>query len=75
MARSPCHVSNPGALTAAEKSLLHELANGANSIRVAAERLGVTPRALQRRSSVICEKLGAANWREAVAMWRGREAA
>jgi hypothetical protein len=61
---TPRHLRDPSALTAA----------GARDLQDAATRLGVTYRSAQRRSGLICQKLGAANWREAVAIWE-RQAA
>lgn len=67
-------MADPGALTPAEVDFLRELAAGARGLQEVAARLGMTPRSAQRRSSVICQKLGAANWRDALAEWRGRAA-
>jgi DNA-binding CsgD family transcriptional regulator len=70
---TPRHLSDPSMLTAAEITFLRELAAGARDLQDAATRLGMTYRSAQRRSGLICQKLGAANWRDAVAM--GREQA
>jgi hypothetical protein len=70
----PRHVVDPGALTPAEAEFVCALQSGARGLKDAAERLGISLRSAQRRSGVICQKLGAANWREAVAMWRERAA-
>jgi len=71
---APRHLRDPSALTSAEITFLRALAAGAHDLQEVAARLGMAPRSAQRRSSIICQKLGAANWREAVAMWRGQAA-
>jgi len=71
---TPRHLSDPSALTSAEITFLRVLAAGARDLQDAATRLGMTYRSAQRRSGLICQKLGAANWREAVAIWE-RQAA
>jgi hypothetical protein len=70
----PRHVVDPGALTPAEAKFVRTLQSGARDLQDAAARLGISLRSAQRRSGVICQKLGAGNWREAVAMWRGQTA-
>ncbi len=70
----PRHVADPGALTPAEAEFVRALQSGARDLNDAAERLGISLRSAQRRSGVICQKLGVANWREAIAMWRGQAA-
>lgn len=70
----PRHVVDPSALTPAEAAFMRELAAGARNLQEVAGRLGIAPRSAQRRSCTICQKLGVANWREAVALLR-RQAA
>ncbi len=70
----PRHVTDPGALTPAEAEFLRALQSGARGLGEAAESVGISLRSAQRRSSVICQKLGVATWREAVALWRGQAA-
>lgn len=67
----PRHVVDPGALTPAETEFVRALQKGVRDLRDVAARLGISQKSAQRRSGVICQKLGAANWREAVAIWRG----
>jgi DNA-binding CsgD family transcriptional regulator len=71
---TPRHLSDPSALTSAEITFLRELAAGPRDLREAADRLGISYQSAQRRSGVVCHKLGAASWREAVAKWKGRAA-
>ncbi|TDX61968.1 hypothetical protein EDE12_11270 [Methylosinus sp. sav-2] len=70
----PRHVVDPGALTPAEAEFVRTLQSEARDLREAAARLGISLKSAQRRSGVICQKLGAANWREAIALWRGQAA-
>jgi DNA-binding CsgD family transcriptional regulator len=71
---TPRHLSDPSALTAAEVTFLRELAAGPRDLREAADRIGISYQSAQRRSGVVCHKLGAANWREAVSKWKGMAA-
>jgi len=70
----PRHMADPGALTPAEAEFVRALQYGARDLKDAAEHLGISLRSAQRRSGVICQKLGAANWRDAVTIWRGQAA-